>query len=311
MDPSISKDQVKDIVRHCERCQSIDPAPVVHSKGELSVQQNWKRLAIDVTHYRQVPYLSVVDCGPGRYAIWRKLRREDAEAISDELESIFYERGPVDELLLDKSTAFRSQRLGEMLACWNVIRFFRAAYRPSGNGIVERHHRTVKVIAERASITPIEAVYWYNSTPRVNQDETTVPQRSVMTYQWRCPCVTNEQPSKGEGTGSVKIGDEVWVKPPDARCTSQWSKGVVTDVASLNNISVNGMPRHYLDIRPVLIPPSSSAEVSSDCSNDANDSTRNGVHTPVSESSSTLQDAHRYPQRNRRPPAWMSDYENC
>ena len=40
-----------------------------------------------------------------------------------------------------------------------------------------------------------------------------------------------------------KIGDEVFVKPTVSRCTTPWSKGVVTKINSDNNVEVNGIPR--------------------------------------------------------------------
>ena len=122
--------------------------------GGIWVTGNWKRLAVDVTHYRGAAYLSVVDCGPGRIAIWRQLKWESADEIASILNEIFLERGPVEELLMDNATVFRSQLLKTALDNWSVRRFFRAAYRPSGNGIVERHHRTIKAMAERGSISP-------------------------------------------------------------------------------------------------------------------------------------------------------------
>ncbi|KAF2347666.1 Integrase catalytic core [Trinorchestia longiramus] len=143
MDPNISREDVKRVVRSCEQCQSIEPAPLKHEPGEVSVKNNWSRLAIDVTHYRGRPYFSMVDCGPGRFAVWRELRRENTQCIVTELTNIFLESGPVHELLMDNSTVFRSQMLADMLRVWNVERVFRAAYRPAGNGIVERHHRTL------------------------------------------------------------------------------------------------------------------------------------------------------------------------
>ncbi|GFR63209.1 Pol polyprotein [Elysia marginata] len=51
---------------------------------------------------------------------------------------------------------------------------------------------------------------------------------------------------------NVKVGDEVWVKPPSAKCTQQWTRGEVTGVNSKNNVEVDEMPRHALDIRPVI-----------------------------------------------------------
>ncbi|KAK7079702.1 hypothetical protein SK128_028670 [Halocaridina rubra] len=44
------------------------------------------------------------------------------------------------------------------------------------------------------------------------------------------------------------MGDEVWVKPPDGKCTSQKRRGIVTAMHSQNNISVNGMLLHIMDL---------------------------------------------------------------
>ena len=65
-----------------------------------------------------------------------------------------------------------------MFEKWNIHRLFRAAYRPGGNGIVERNHRTIKAIAEKGNITPEEAVFFFclvlsESRPRVTQNQKT------------------------------------------------------------------------------------------------------------------------------------------
>ena len=44
------------------------------------------------------------------------------------------------------------------------------------------------------------------------------------------------------------------MKPPSARCNSKWGKGFVTGVNSANNIEVDYVPRHILDVRPVVVP---------------------------------------------------------
>ena len=46
---------------------------------------------------------------------------------------------------------------------------FRAPYRPSGNGIVYRHHSTINVLAERSGIFPQKVVFWYNLSPKTGQ----------------------------------------------------------------------------------------------------------------------------------------------
>ena len=71
--------------------------------------------------------------------------------------------------------------------------FFRAAYRPAGNGIVERNHRTVKVCAERARITPEEAVYWYNVMPKDGIITDSTPQGFVHPYEWKMDFVKQDK----------------------------------------------------------------------------------------------------------------------
>ena len=175
--------------------------------------------------------------------------------------------------------------------------FFRAAYRPSGNGIVERHHRTIKAMAERGGITPSEAVFWYNLSPRSGQNADSVPQRSVFRYDWRHPAA--DPPLKEEDeVETIKLGDEVWVKPPHARCTTRWQKGIVTGLNSKSNVSVDGTPRHILDVRRVVR------------LDDEED--RDGGERLTDKSGTDCQEVgneRRYPWRDRRPPAWLRDYE--
>ena len=127
---------------------------------------------------------------------------------------------------MDNGPAFKSEAFKEVCDKWGVRQFFRAAYRPSGNGVVERHHRTIKAAAERSCISPVEAVFWYNMSPRTGQNETTVPHRAVSAYEWRHPCVKTAGLVDGEAT--IRVGEEVWVKPPNAKFTTRWRRGVVT-----------------------------------------------------------------------------------
>lgn len=69
VDPSVTREAVRQVVRSCKRCQSIDPTLSVHESGEVRVGQNWSRFAVDVTHYRLGTYLPMVDCGLGRMGV--------------------------------------------------------------------------------------------------------------------------------------------------------------------------------------------------------------------------------------------------
>ena len=77
----------------------------------------------------------------------------------------FLERGAPVELLADDA-ALRSREFAVFAARLGVKLRFRALHRPSGNSIVERNHRSVKVIAARQQCPVSEAVRLYNVTPR-------------------------------------------------------------------------------------------------------------------------------------------------
>ena len=57
----------------------------------------------------------------------------------------------------------------------------------SGNGIIERCHRSVKVIAARKNCTIAEAVYRYNVAPRDDVTADSAPAYVLYRYrvQWR------------------------------------------------------------------------------------------------------------------------------
>lgn len=115
--------------------------------------------------------------------------------------------------------------------------------------------------------------------------------------------------SNPEGLASVKVGDEVWVKPPDANCTTRWKKGFVTGINSANNVSVDGMPRHILDLRRVVVPDKAVNDDEA-LQNDAEFGTQMQEDPTVEEvANEVLNSDPAIPPRARRPPRWLADYE--
>lgn len=51
--------------------------------------EDWTRIALDVTHLHHIPYLSVVECGLGRFAVWKKVKRESDQLIVETLDEMF------------------------------------------------------------------------------------------------------------------------------------------------------------------------------------------------------------------------------
>ncbi|XP_043199882.1 uncharacterized protein LOC122369303 [Amphibalanus amphitrite] len=252
----ISKDvtraQVQNVVSQCDACRSIDPAPMKWRHGSLEVSDVWKRLAIDVTHYRGQSFLSVVDCGPSRFCLWRHLSRPDADVTIAQLEQIFFERGAPEELLCDNDTIFRSRSFAAFAARWGVRLRFRAVHEPAGNSIVERNHRTIKVIAARKQCSVAEAVHLYNVTPR---EGGSAPASVVFRYNVRdnvrpaaAPPAPNPVPMNSEAA-AYRVGDPVWVRRRGTRCVDASRPGTVSDVVSEQVVEVDGVPWHVRNLR--------------------------------------------------------------
>lgn len=248
----VPKERVKRVLATCETCQRIDPslrAENLVGEGSLAVEGNWHRVAIDVTHYGGQLYLSMVDCGPSRVAIWRRLLNESAACVNAQLRQVVIERGPFVEMLLDNSAVFRSAAVRQFADEWGISLRFRAAYAPGGNGIVERNHRTIKRIAARGNMSPETATFWYNVTPRKESEAGTVPSSILFKYVWRVPFDVNVQEARNDVSCGFVIGDEVWVKPAVNSCTKQWSPARITGLVSAHVVNVDGMPRHIRDVR--------------------------------------------------------------
>ena len=246
---AVQRDDVVSVVRECQVCRRVDPAPVRWDHGELSVEETWSRLASDITHYGGIPYLTFVDCGPSRFSIWRQLRNETAEAVIKLTEQIFYERGPPKELLTDNGPCYVSEKFKQFMSKWNIDHIFSCAHRQQGNGIVERQHRTVKRMAARTGGSVQEMAYWYNFSSKV--DDAT-PADSIYRYSGlSLPEVRGNsfKPQRDTHLNPFSVGDRVYVKPPGARCTTTWLTGEVTAIISNTSVRVGGTPRHVSDLR--------------------------------------------------------------
>lgn len=252
LDPSVTKKKVQQVVRQCPACQSIDPAPQRWQHGTLSVADNWDRVSMDICHVDGEHYLTLVDCGPSRYAIWRRLRRQDTASVIAQLEAVFLERCAPRELLTDNYTSFRSVTFLEFISRWGATVRYRAAHVPSGNGISERNHRSVKTIAARKGCTVAEAVYRYNVMPRSDAPASS-PADMLFNYTSRVHDV-DAHANLSEEQSRYSVGDQVWVRDPSRRCDVPSSLGTVSRVVSSQNVEVDGVSRHVRDLRLAVLP---------------------------------------------------------
>ncbi|KAG0717911.1 Endogenous retrovirus group K member 19 Pol protein [Chionoecetes opilio] len=218
---------------------------------------------MDICHVNNQHYLTLIDCGPSRYAIWRGIRRQDTASVTEQLESVFLERGAPKELLTDNATSFRSSLFGEFANRWGIAIRYRCAHVPSGNGISERCHRTVKTILARKGCSVAEAVYRYNVMPRGN-DAASAPANQIFRYEVRLLGIdeVRQQNQSADDQHRYSVGDRVWIRHPSRRCNSRSLEGTVTRLVSPQNVEVDGMPRHVRDLRLVTSPLPTPGELS-------------------------------------------------
>ncbi|XP_045101484.1 uncharacterized protein LOC123498445 [Portunus trituberculatus] len=138
--------------------------------------------------------------------------------------------------------------------CAGACRCTSEGHTASGNGIVERNHRTVKVIAARKGCSVAEAVHLYNVTPRDGETVASAPVSGIYRYRVR-DCVRHDQVQRAVHTSpdvarkNYTVDDAVWVRRRGERCTSASQPGVVTRVNSPQVVEVDGVPRHVRDLR--------------------------------------------------------------
>ena len=292
----LSRSVVADVVSSCVECQSIDPSPTSWEHGSLGVEDHWWRLAVDIVHVRAGVYLSVVDCGPSRFMVWRKLSDESALSVVAQLHGIFREHGPPAELLSDNGPCFRAAVTVGLLDRWGVRPRYSCAYQPSGNGIAERSHRTIKRMVARSGKPVEDMVFWFNNSPN---DTGVVPASKHYCHVVRLPGLDNSVMEEPAVDCPYRIGDEVYVKPPSARCMTPWDAKTVSGVVSNVSVLIDGIPRHVRDIRPRIVGVDSVVQDSG------------ATDSPCGESDdvdSVGDEVGGRPQRERCPPLWMRDF---
>ncbi len=224
---------VRKVTSRCERCARLDPAVQRRwDAGHLGSAIPWARLGADIVHYGGSIYLTLIDTCT-RYAIWKRIRNESARAVIAALEDVFLTIGPPTELFTDNGAVFRSAVMTDFLARWEVVQDFRAVNRPSGNGLVERAHRTILRMAKRAKKPPEQMTPWYNGTAAGHDERS--PYEQLFAAKPKLPGVRswreevqrlalrnreNDNRRFDVSRNPYRVGERMFVKPVGARCTT-------------------------------------------------------------------------------------------
>ena len=314
----VSRKQVRKVVSRCEQCARIDPAVTFRwEAGRVTVPTTRHRLATDIAHVAGKPWVTVVDCGSG-FTSWFKLGRESACEVIRCLLMLITMMGPPSQLLSDNGTVFRSKEFKEFLSSWDVDAVQTCAWRPQGNGCVERNHRTIKRMVARTWKSVESCAFWYNVT-QGGQGES--PYETVFSAKSKIPSVRRcrqaisrvigsesqaEISDRGTDRNPFVLGDLVYLRPPEGRCYEpRTGPHKVTSIHSAVSIELNddGVSRHISHVRrkPERLEPLQEA-VNDDTSDDDETPARAGGTEPTQDattSPSPLRRSARIRQRQR------------
>ena len=97
-------------------------------------------------------------------------------------------------------------------------------------------HCTVKRIAARIHCLIEEAVYWHNVTPQDSVSPPTAPANKIYHYEVRVKGADAPITSSGPGHSYYQVGNHVWFKTVQNRCTTKFGKCRVTKVISPQSV---------------------------------------------------------------------------
>lgn len=316
---SVSRKLAKKVVSRCQECARIDPAVNIRwDHGKITADEVSERWAADITHFKGESFLSVIDVASG-FTLWHALRNESAVEVVGKMRETFAVLGPPQQLLTDNGTVFRSREMNNLLEQWEVKPIFSCAYRPQGNAVIERVHRTVKRTAARTGGSVGEACFWINTTRGI---KTISPYELMFGAQARVPGVTEKRRSvqrpkdlvMSEGSDAkypdrernpFSVGELVFLKNTNGRCDEPWSgPHRISDIKSSVAVEIenDGIPRHVSHLRRVPRKEEESRSI-------RHDSDSSGSESEKEEVENTESGRVRRSNRECRRPGWWSDYE--
>ena len=229
------------------------------------------------------------------------------------------------------------RKVRKLLDEWNVRPELSCAYRPQGNAVVERVHRSAKRSAARARRGVEEAVFWLNSTrgnSRASPYELLFSARSkkpgVSEHREeieRPPLVkrSNDNNYQDCNRNPFAVGNRVYMRTPDGRCDAEWTgPHRVTSVLSGVSVELNadGIARHVSHLRAVPSDPDGEASLAPDgCEGSQQWGPLDSDSTDASESAGSESEAEdldarvghegriNRSSRNRSRPSWWNDYD--
>ena len=94
----------------------------------------------------------------------------------------------------------------------------------------------------------MQALYWYNVTPKDDATASTAPANAIYNYHVGVKGIDAAPSLEHIDSGPYNVVDTVWVKTPHGRCSMQFRKVMVTGIYSPRSVLINGIPQYIRDL---------------------------------------------------------------
>jgi hypothetical protein len=155
---------------------------------------------------------AVRDVASGLQLAWLPVLAETDDITAEALTGLFLEYGPPLVLKSDNGSAFKSQRLQDLLAAWRVTPLFSPPRMPRYNGACEAGNHALKDRTRQEAALRGHPDFWTSAdleVARRHSNELYLPdERTVMTAQehwhWQAPICDNERQTFLDTVSSIQ-----------------------------------------------------------------------------------------------------------
>ena len=323
--PKLDSD-IEEAVRHCPNCQvnqSAPPAAPLHPWRWPS--QPWTRIHIDyMGPFMGKTFFILIDAH-SKWIDAVPTNSLSASAAIEHLRTVFSQFGIPEIVVSDNAACFTGEEFQAFVTSNGIKHITSAPHHPSSNGLAERAVQIVKNGLKKLTDGTINSrlakiLFAYRITPQSTTG--TSPSELMLSRRPRCrldlvkPNILQRVESKQlsqkinhDTTAKVRsflINDPVLVKNFN-NTGKKWLQGhiikVVGPLSYVIKLTDGRIFRHHVDHLRKSTSPNNKSDITNDPVQDFSDVVFPDTDNDL-ENERVVNQQHRYPQRDRRPPDW-------
>lgn len=314
----------------CEVCLRWKPANKKESLQQHDIgDAPWQKIAIDLFEIQKRQYLVTVDYYSNFIEV-DYLAVTSTKQIVTKLKSHFSRYGTPRQLMSDQGPQFKSQEFKQFMTEWGINHVMSSPYHHQSNGKAEAAVKIIKTMMKKTNENQEDqniALLELRNTPR--QDTGLSPAKMMFGRETRSivPSIRKEKrkdkfaqkrqqhrksvkryyDKTAKDLAAIPTGTSVFYKKEDN--AKQWRKGIVQEQIDRSYLIGDGnglYERNRVHIRPGVVEP--TVPESTPETNTHSEVVQTDGPTITEDVNENVQTPSR-PQRDKRPPVWMNDYQ--